>query len=91
MAGASYYVSTSAPSQDTPRATIGVPVIGSLNSGTASSANDPIELRISTVGTGYFTGMNKGDVVKALIEFERWVMDGGLDAVIATSGTIGIP
>lgn len=50
-----------------------------LHSGTATSANDYIELRMRVQdGASAATGLTKKDVYKALEAFERWIHNGGL-------------
>lgn len=45
------------------------------NSGVASTAGDFLELRI---GNGTYTP-DRGEVLKGLLRFHRWVMQGGLN------------
>lgn len=50
-----------------------------MNSGTSSSANDYIELRMRVQdGSSVATGLTKRDVRIALKAFDRWLVEGGL-------------
>ncbi len=52
---------------------------GGMHSGTSTSANDFIELRMMRYTTGTTeTGVTRKDVINALHAFEKWVLDGGL-------------
>jgi hypothetical protein len=49
-----------------------------LNNGTTSSANDYIELRMRVQdGSSNPTGLTRKDVIHALEDFERYIIQGG--------------
>lgn len=88
-----YYFSQNGVNGAAPYSAANSAVLGSQNMGTASTAADCFEIRISTGVAGY-TKPTKLDVVNFMELVTLWLadQDSGLDYLIsATSGTEPIP